>query len=167
MMQTDRWRCFFVLLAVVGMAAALFPVFFTRQRQLTNEDIERAQAAWSLLGPQDYTLLVRWQKQDLPDSGPRPDPILRRLKLRFRRQELVEASQDGAFIPLENLVGWTSQGVFQRLKNYRSQASPKDLLVVDFARGDGHPRHWVWVHRGANDPCREEVDLVLYPAEQP
>lgn len=167
MMQTNRWRFFFVLLTLVGLAAALFPVFFTRERQLTFEDIERAQNAWSLHGPQDYTMLIRWQRQNLPNSGPRPDPVLRRMKLRFRKQQLVEASLDGAFVPLENLTGWDSLGVFQRLRDYRIQARPKDLLVVDFARADGHPRHWVWVHRGGNDPCREEVDLVLAPAEQP
>ncbi|MFM8931615.1 MAG: hypothetical protein ACKOS8_07035 [Gemmataceae bacterium] len=162
-MVTGRWKWFFLLLAMTGIVAALLPVIFSRERQLTGDELRRAQAVWATRGPGDYTLLVRWKKQELSKEGGRPAPVVMRLKLRFRDSRLVEASRDGNFIPVDQFSDWGAEGVFGKLQGFLDRVKPKDYLVVDFAPTDGHPRHWVLVTRGGPDSCREEVDLVLTP----
>lgn len=163
-MATSRWKTYFLLLALGGSVAAVLPVLFSRQRQLSQEDLRQARSLWGSRGPSDYTLLVRWKKTELPAENGRPTPKVARLKLRFREGLLVEATRDGDFVPVEQVSDWTSERVFGKLQSYLDRAKPKDFLVVDFSATDGHPRHWIWVSRQAPDRFREEVDLVLTPS---
>ncbi len=164
-MATSRWKYFFLLLAMTGILAAVTPVFFSRERQLTAAELLKAQSTWLARGPKNYSLLVRWKNQRLPNEGVRPDPVVMRLKLRFREGVLVEANENGNFVPVEQFSRWNSEGIYGKLQAWLESKTAKDYLVVDFAQTDGHPRHWVWVTRHDPDPCREEVDLVLTPLE--
>lgn len=164
-MAISRWKSYFFLLALGGAIAAVLPVLFSRERQLSEEELHQARDLWGTRGPENYTLLVRWKKTELPSKNERPAPKVARLKLRFREGSLVEASRDGDFVPVEQVGEWCPDGVFGKLQAYLEQAKPKDFLVVDFSASDGHPRHWIRVSRHPPDRVREEVDLVLSPSQ--
>ena len=162
-MKSNGWRFFFVFLLLAGLAAGLIPVLFNRERQLSLVEIEKSKLLWAKSGPLDYTLLVRLKEQAMSLGGVKTEPMTDRLKLRFRQGQLVEASKNGAFIPVKEAIGWNGPALFERLETYLLGLQPRDYLTVDFNPLNGHPMRWVRVNRRGENAGREEVDLVLVP----
>lgn len=144
------WIWFFVVLALLTVAAVATLVVFNLRQQLTPEKLAEAQALWKEKGPPDYDL-------EYTKEG----SVSQHLHVEVRGGKVVGLTDDGR--PLERRLypSYDMAAVFGDLKRFLElKGEPgggRKFLRAQFNADDGHVEKYVY-----SDPkTRQRIEVTI------
>jgi hypothetical protein len=151
-----RWLIFFIVLALLGLAAILVPIVVNLWLQLTAEQIAEARQHWHEQAPADYDLEYLVQVET---AGVKQEDEYA-IAVRHGRAVLVLCN--GEKLPLHAASRRGVDGLLDEMERRLAEArtsGDRSYARASFDPRDGHPTHYV--HRSRRAHQRIEWTLKL------
>jgi hypothetical protein len=163
-MRNRNWIWFFVVLAVLGVAAIGINYWYSSQLQLKPEDLKAAEARWMSKGPADYDLRIH--KEISPASG--GDPMREEIIANVRAGQVIKVTLNGRELEHRLLAKYDVPAWFDYLDEFM-EIDTKPGAARVFCEGqfdptDGHPTYYR--RRVARTRERQELSFDLRRIDQ-
>jgi hypothetical protein len=158
--KNNNWKWFFLIVAVLALAASIFLVVFNMRQQLKPEELEAARQLWIEHGPASYTLI--YTEKFSSQAG---NELKNHYVVKVRDRKVTEVLVNGA--PKEERLEYHDMnGLFNEVEAFQDKDSKEKRRVYCRARFDddtGAIREYV--RYVPNSSERQQIDLELIEAK--
>jgi hypothetical protein len=178
--RSRRWIVFFVVLALLSLAAIVINLVYNLSIQLQPEQLIDARRRWQENKPKDYDL--RYLVEVTHEAEAEPEKFACLVKVRGGQVVLIMDNDEVVYVEpaLAVAAGPAVLGIstadprrygvpalFEQIEAARRQdekAGRRNFATAQFDPKDGHPFHYVHRVRGTKERIEWNVQLTRVPA---
>ncbi len=160
-----RWVAFFMVLALLGIAAVIIPIVYNLGQQLRPEQLAAARERWRRNAPADYDLKLlihtTHEGRETEDEyvlvvrGGRPRALGSNKELLYVAPSLaVLLGSCILALPPEDLRRHGVEALFDQMEEalrHDEASGGRNYITAKFDPADGHPQHYVRRIRGTKE----------------